>query len=489
MTLSTRREFLQQSAVLAGGLGSLSAGGWAAAADQPQVSPEELARLRAKLKGRLVSPGDAAYEDAKRVFYWNPRTARTPVAVVQCAQEEDVVRAVEFAQRHQLEVAVRSGGHSHLAWGSSNGLVIDLSSLKHITIDPARRLVRAQAGVVGSEVARAAGKYGLVPVLGQCPGVSATGVTLGGGLGWLSGLFGACCDNLVSARLVTAEAHSMEVRDDSEPELFWGLRGAGANFGVTTSFEAQLQTLGTVLGGDVHFATRDARSVLRGFREIMQTAPDEFQATLNLTPGKRGLFISLCHAGTEQAADGLLRKLRTIATPIQEVVQRLPFSDFAQRAAATNPGVGNPPAFRGIQTVYRECITDEIIEILIEQLAHAAPEAIMGLSHYMHGAVCRVKPADTAFPHRLAHAIHLRVALNWSDPELSEQHFAWLDEWLRGLRPQSSERLYANYQTYNTDDGAAALFGPNHARLLALKKKYDPTNFFHRNANIALARS
>ena len=488
MTLSTRREFFRQTAILAGGVGYVAGGEWAAGADRPDVSPEELARLRAKLKGRLVSPEDAAYEHAKRVFYWNPRTERTPAAVVQCAHEEDVVRAVEFAREHELEVAVRSGGHSHLAWGSSNGLVIDLSPLKQITIDPARRIVRAQAGVVGSEVARAAGEHGLVPVLGQCPGVSATGVTLGGGLGWLSGLFGACCDNLASARLVTADARTLEVRNESEPELFWGLRGAGANFGVTTSFEAQLRTLGTVLGGDVHFATRDARLVLRGFREIMQTAPDGFQATLNLTPGDRGLFISLCHAGTEQEADGLLQRIRKIATPTREVVQRLPFADFSQRAAATNSGNGPAPAFRGIQTVYRERITDEIIEHLVEQLAHAAPEVVMGLSHYMHGEVCRVQPEDTAFPHRQAHAIHLRVAVSWSDPRLSEQRFAWLDGWLRRLRPRTQERLYANYQTYDTDAGSAALFGPNLERLLALKNKYDPTNFFHRNANIAPPR-
>ena len=148
-------------------------------------------RLRTKLKGRLILPGDSAYEGARRVFYWNPRTERIPAAIVRCGHEEDVVRAVEFARHHELEVAVRAGGHSHLAWGSSNGLVIDLSPLKQISIDADRRIVRAQAGVLSGEVARAAGRHGLVPVLGQCPGVGATGLTLGGGLGWLSGLFGA----------------------------------------------------------------------------------------------------------------------------------------------------------------------------------------------------------------------------------------------------------------------------------------------------------
>jgi len=199
MKIHTRRQFLRRSAALTAGLGGLKA------ADADFA----LTRLRSGLKGQLIVPGDEAYESAKRVFYWNPRTERYPLAVVRCGAEEDAVRAVAFAVEHGLEIAVRSGGHSHLAWGSSDGIVIDLSPLKQITIDRERRLVRAQAGVFGGELARAAGEHGLVPVLGQCPGVGATGVILGGGLGWLSGLFGACCDNLVSARLVTAMPTSL----------------------------------------------------------------------------------------------------------------------------------------------------------------------------------------------------------------------------------------------------------------------------------------
>ncbi len=184
--------------------------------------------------------------------------------------------------------------------GQFERLVIDLSPLKQIEIDPERRIVRAQGGVFGAEIARAAGQHGLAPVLGQCPDVGATGVILGGGLGWLSGLYGACCDNLLSARIVTADAQTLDVNETTEPELFWALRGAGANFGVTTNFEARLFPLQSVLGGDIHFAVSDARAVLRGFSDLMRDAPDGFQATLNLTRGDRGLFLSLCHAGEEK---------------------------------------------------------------------------------------------------------------------------------------------------------------------------------------------
>ncbi len=489
MKLSTRRHFIKRTAALTGSLGCAESCEWLLAAGEKRIGSDALERLRTKLKGRLILPGDSAYESARRVFYWNPRTERIPAAIVRCGHEEDVVRAVEFARHHELEVAVRAGGHSHLAWGSSNGLVIDLSPLKQISIDADRRIVRAQAGVLSGEVARAAGRHGLVPVLGQCPGVGATGLTLGGGLGWLSGLFGASCDNLLSARLITADARTLDVNGETDPELFWALRGAGANFGVTTSFEAKLHPIGRVVAGDIHYAVRDARAVLRGFRELMHGAPDGFQATLNLTPGERGIFLNFCHAGAENEAERILRTLRSIASPTKEVVQRQPFATLAEKAAATNPGNTPPPAFRAIQTVYRDSVSDEIIDIIVDQLAHASPDTIMGLSHYMHGQVCRVKPDATAFPHRQAHSVHLRVAYNWSDPQVTEQRFAWGDEWLRLLRAPSDERIYANYQTYETKAGSPSVFGPNHRRLLALKNRYDPTNFFRRNANIAPANS
>lgn len=480
-----RREFIKQAGVVTG-LGCSVPFAAVHANASPSLSSKNISQLRAVLRGQLIIPEDAGYEQAKRVFYWNPETARSPVAVVQCGHEDDVLRAVEFARTHELEVAVRSGGHSHLAWGTSSGLVIDVSPLKRITIDPARQVARAQAGVFGGELARAAGTYGLAPVLGQCPGVSATGVTLGGGLSWLSGLYGACCDNLLSANLVTADAKVLNVSEETDADLFWGLRGAGANFGVTTSFEAKLHPIGTVLGGDIHFSVSDAKAVLHGFRAIMHDAPDAFQATLNLTSGERGLFIGLCHAGPEQEAENLLRKIRSIAPPTKEAVYRQPFAKLAEKAAATNPGVGAAPAYRAIQTVYRDAITDEVIDVYVDQLARATPDVVMGLSHYMHGQVCRVAPDATAFPHRKEHSIHLRVAYNWSDPSMTDARLAWGEQWRELLRPADNECIYANYQTYQTVAGSSSLFAQNYERLASLKQKYDPHNFFRRNANISV---
>jgi hypothetical protein len=174
-----------------------------------------------------------------------------------------------------------------------------------------------------------------------------------------------------------------------------------------------------------------------------------------------------------------------IGTPMREAVRRQAFADLAEKAAATNPGNAPQPAYRAIQTVYRDRGTDEVIDIFVDQLAHASPDVIMGLSHYMHGEVCRVKPDATAFPHRAADSVHLRVAFNWTNSAANEQRFSWGEQWLRLLRPQSDERVYANYQTYATKAGSPSIFGLNYQRLLALKHKFDPANFFHRNANIA----
>ena len=482
---ANRRQFIGQSAALAGGLSCWASLQSAIARTRQDIDPSKLKQFQSSIKGSLVLPEQPEFDSAKRVFYWNPETEQMPVAVLRCGDEEDAVRGVEFAREHDLEVAVRSGGHSHLAWGSSNGLVIDLSPLKQIAIDPERRIVRAQGGVFGAELARAAGQFGLAPVLGQCPDVGATGVTLGGGLGWLSGLHGACCDNLLHARLVTADARTMDVNETTYPDLFWALRGAGANFGVTTSFEARLVPLKSVLGGDIHFATSDARAVLAGFRDLMRDAPDTFQATLNLTRGERGLFLSLCHAGDEKEANQLMQTIRSIAKPTREVIERQEYAVFASRAPATKPAGASSNAMRAIQTIYRDEITDEVIDMLVDQLASASPDVVMGLSHYMHGQVCRVAPDATAFPHRQAHAVYLRAAFNWSDPAATQQRLAWGQQWLSRLRPAENERIYANYQTYQCPAGSRALFDLNYERLLDLKKKYDPTNFFHRNANIA----
>src|SRR5437867_2045477 len=480
----TRRNFIKRTVAATGTLGFATGCRDLQVTGRKELSRSAIDQLRTKLKGRLILPTDPSYESARRVFYWNAATERRPLVIVQCVSEEDALQAVEFARRHELEVAARAGGHSHLGWGCSNGLVIDLSGMKRIAIDPSQRTARAEGGVLTGEVARAAGRHGLAPVLGQCPGVGASGLILGGGLGWLSGLHGASCDNLLSARVVTADGRVLWADNERSPDLFWALRGAGANFGVTTSFECRLHPIGPVTGGDIHYSVRDARVVLRFFRELMDEAPDTFQATLNLTPGERGVFVSLCHAGSEHEAERTLRSLRAIAPPTKEFVKRQEFAALAERPAATNPVNTPPPAFRGIQTVYRDRLSDDLIDIIVDRFGRASPETIMGISHYMHGQVCRVAPSATAFPLREAGGLNVRLAYTWNDPATGQRLTQWADESLRLLRPSADERIYANFQTYEARSGAAAVYGGNFSRLADIKYKYDWENFFRRNSNI-----
>src|SRR5437867_541913 len=480
----TRRNFIKRTVAAAGTAGFAAGCRRLQLTDRGDLSPGAIDGLRAKLKGRLIVPTDPSYESARRVFYWNVATERRPRVIVQCTHEEDALRAVEFARFHELEVAARAGGHSHLGWGCSNGLVIDLSGMKRIAVEPVRRKVRAEGGVLSGEVARAAGRHGLAPVLGQCPGVGASGVLLGGGLGWLSGLHGASSDNLLSARVVAADGRVLTADNERNPDLFWALRGAGANFGVTTSFECRLHPIGPVTGGDIHYSVRDARVVLRFFRELMDEAPDTFQATLNLTPGERGVFVSLCHAGSEHEAEGTLRSLRAIAPPTKEFVKRQEFAALAERPAATNPVNTPPPAFRGIQTVYRDRLSNDLIEIIVDRFGQASPETIMGISHYMHGQVCRLAPSATAFPLRQAGGLNVRLAYTWNDSATGQRLTEWADQSMRLLGPSADERIYANFQTYEARSGAAAVYGVNFSRLTGIKHKYDRENFFRRNSNV-----
>jgi hypothetical protein len=367
-----------------------------------------------------------------------------------------------------------------MGWGTSNGLVIDLAGMNGVTINPAKHVGRIDGGVLGGEVMRAAGRHGLAPVLGQCPGVGAAGVTLGGGLGWLSGLHGASCDNLLSARLVTADGRILSVDAEHNPDLWWGIRGAEANFGVTTSFECRLHPLGPVTSGDIYYPVREARPVLRFFRNFMAEAPDPFQATLNLTPGERGVFVSLCHAGEGAEAERLLRAFRTVATPARDTVRRQEFAELAGISPAGAPDV----SFRCIATVFRNELSDEVIDITLDRLSQAPVETVVGISHYMHGEVCRIKPDSMAFPIRQSGGVQIRVSMDWNDPANGQRLMRWADEARSLLRPSSAERIYANYQSYAGKGTAEAVFGSNYSRLVALKSKYDPTNLFRRNSNI-----
>jgi FAD/FMN-containing dehydrogenase len=475
-----RRQFIKQALATTGALGLTPASGQRELRERHPIGPGTLEKFRARLKGRLILPTDPGYEAARRVYFWNPNTERRPALVARCADADDVRYAVEFAHRHGLDIAVRGGGHSPMGWGISDGLVVDLGAMSRVTIDPETRTARIDAGVLSGDVMVQAGRHGLAPILGGCPGVGAAGITLGGGLGNLSGLHGASCDNLLSARVVTADGRLLSVDAERNPELLWGLRGAGANFGVTTSFECRLHPIGPVTAGEIYYPGRDARTVLRFFRNFMAEAPDSFQAVLNLTTGERGVFVNLCHAGDAAEAERLLRALRSVAAPMRDTVRRQAFADLANLSPTGTPNA----TFRAISTGYRDELSDDFIDRILDRLSGAPPQAVLGVTPYQHGQVCRVMPDRTAFPLRQSGGVHFRVNVDWNDAATAEGLMRWTEEASQLLRPSSGERIYANYQSHASDGSAEAVFGSNLPRLVALKKKYDPANVFRRNSNV-----
>ena len=264
------------------------------------------------------------------------------------------------------------------------------------------------------------------------------------------------------------------------PDLLWALRGAGANYGVVTSLDCRLHSIGPVTYGDIFYPVREARLVLRFFRELMAEAPDSFQATLNLTPGERGVFIGLCHAGEEAEAERLVRALRAVATPAKDTVRRQEFADLADRL----PVGATDVSFRSVATVYRNELSDDVMDKVLDRLSEAPAAAVLGITHYMHGEVCRVAPDAAAFPLRQSGGFLIRVNLDGNDSAEAPRLMRWADDACRLLRPSSGEQIYANYQSHAGTGSAEAVFGSNLPRLVAIKRKYDPNNVFRRNSNV-----
>ena len=454
-----------------------------------EIDPAAVKQFGAGLSGRLILPGDSAYDAARHIFNWNAATEKRPAMIAQCAGARDVVRCVEFARQHDLLVAVRCGGHSPLGMGICNGgMVIDVSPMKETVIDPVKGTVKADAGLLSAELLSDVSRQGLAPIVAQCPTVGIAGLTLGGGLSWLSGKYGATCDNLISAELVTADGRSMVASAEQNPDLFWAVRGGGGNFGIATSFEYQLHPVKEVLAGGTQYRFSDARAVIRSFRDFMATAPDELQAVV-FTPasGERALNVALCYTGDFDEGEKVVRPLRSLARSVQDTVQRRPYAE-----TCTMPLYGEfrLTPFHAAKNCYIERLPDEAVDIFIEQFKKAPyPGSRVGLHHYMHGAVCRVRPDATAFELRAPGGLHVEINTGWSDPAVADASLWWANDTWKALQPYSGGRIYANYLSVEGEQAVKAAYGANYPRLAEIKRKYDPGNFFRLNQNVRPAHA
>lgn len=477
----SRRRFIAESLWAGAALAVSTACGRSGGA--PTVESGRLDRLRAGFRGEIIVPGDAAYDAARAVFWKNPLTDRKPGAVARCAGDEDVARAIEFAVEQQVPLAVRGGGHSFVGWGTcDDGVVIDTSAMNGITVDLVARTARAGAGVLTRDLVVAAGKYGLVPVVGQCPGVGLAGFTLGGGLGWLAGTHGAACDHLVGAELVAADGRRLVASPTEHPDLFWALCGGGGNFGVATSLTCRLYPLSSVTAGTISFPLADARRVVRAFAEVMAGAPDELQARAVLTrDGQPAVHLNVCWTGEFGQADRVLWPLRGLGAPLRDTVQQV--AAFGDTFAMSGGGV--PRMYTAVKGSYLERLSPDAIDLIVDRLARAPGSgAAIGLDHYMHGAVCRVPADATAFELRTPDAVHVWISAGWDVPADGPGSTGWIDETWEALQAHAAGRVYTNFPAAEGDEAVRAAYRGSYSRLAAVKRTYDPTNVFQRNHNL-----
>ena len=439
--------------------------------------------------GELIRPGDAHYDEARAV--WNGAIDRRPAVIARCAGADDVAAAIRLARDRDLPLAVRGGGHS--VGGLSvcdGGVVIDLSPLRAVAVDPVGRTARAGGGVLWGELDAATAAHGLATVGGIVTHTGIAGLTLGGGIGWLMRKHGAVVDNLLAADLVTADGERLRATDD--PELFWGLRGGGGNFGIVTSFEYRLHEVGTVLAGPMYFALEAAPEVLRRYRDFAADAPDELTTIVNLRPapplplipsefhGRPVLSVGVCYSGALERGEELLRELRGLE-PLVDAIGPRPYTELQRLFDPTVP--------HGWHYHWKTCelppLEDRAIDILCEQAARITSPRSYIIVFQLGGAVARTPTGATAFAQRdAAHNVNVNAVWLPGDPD-AERHVRWADETYTALTPVARGRAYVNFLAREAQERVREAYGAEtYARLAALKRRYDPENVLRLNQNV-----
>jgi FAD/FMN-containing dehydrogenase len=459
----------------------------------PTATTADVERLADVVNGPVMGPSDEGYEAARRI--WNGAIDRRPACIARCTGVADVVAAVRFARERDLEVAVRSGGHGvggHAI--CDGGLVIDLSPMKGIRVDPARRRARAEAGVLWGELDRETQLFGLATVGGIVTHTGIAGLTLGGGIGWLMRKYGATVDNLLSADVVTAEGELVRASEEENADLFWGIRGGGGNFGIVTSFEYRLHQVGPiVLAGQVFHLLDDAPDVLRFYREFIADAPDELTTIFELSVapplpslpeeahGKPIVWVGACYAGSPDEGATVVRPLKQFGRPIVDLLEPKPYTALQ---AVFDPMV--PHGWhRYWKSVELPRLTDDAIDSLVEHSSEPTSPRSYTIVFQLGGALGRVGEHETAFSQRsTAHDVNINAVWTEDDPD-GESHIGWARRFFEAMQPHAGNHVYVNFLGVEGSDRVRQAYGGSYERLVELKRAYDPTNFFHLNQNIA----
>ena len=438
--------------------------------------------LKTRLRGEVILKGDKHYNDARRV--WNGRIDKYPFMIVRCLDVTDILTTIEFAHDWNTTVAVRSGGHSMVGYSvSDGGIVIDLSRLNGIWVDPIKRVAQVQSGITLGEFVRQTQVYGLATTTGTVSGTGVGGLTLGGGIGWLMGKFGMTIDSLLSADVITADGQVLTASAIEYPDLFWGLRGGGGNFGIVTSFEFQLHEVGPVLAGKIVYPLSKTREVLSFYRVFTSTAPDELTAYAVIETTSNGLpviVINLCYNGQLREGERVVEPLRKFGSPLVDQVHVKPYTQTISHGASAPDG-----RHYYEQAFSLDEISDEVIDVISDYSAARTSPSSQVLIQHVHGAVRRVSPLATAFALRdVPYVMNIVAAWNADEGQNEERHIAWVREFGAALLPYARKGVYTNFLGDEGEDRVRASYGVNYERLIDLKNKYDPTNVFRFNQNI-----
>lgn len=455
------------------------------------IEQPEFDALAAALEGELMGPGSSGYDEARTL--WNAMADRRPGLIVECGGAEDVVRSVKFARKHGLLVSVGGVGHN-IAGNAAcdDGFMISLRKMKSVSVDAGKKRARVEPGVSLGELDAATQAHGLAVPVGINSTTGIAGLTLGGGFGWLSRKHGLTCDNLISAQLVTAQGESLTVSAQENPELFWGIRGGGGNFGIVTSFEFELQAVGPeVLSGLIVHPFSEAGPVLRNYRDFAAKAPDDLSVwvvmrqapPLPFLPeevhGTEVVILAALYAGDMADGEEALRPLREFGNPIADVISPHKFTDF-QTAF-------DPLLTPGERNYWKShdflALGDDLLDAtfpFVESLPSPSCEVFFA---HMGGATNRIPADATAYRHRDAEFI-MNVHGRWQEEGDDERCIAWCRDLFDATTPFSTGGVYVNFMTEEEKDRVPSAYGESYQRLVALKNKYDPDNFFRFNQNV-----
>lgn len=453
----------------------------------PRISTDQ---LRQRVRGAVITPDDRDYDEARAVY--NAMIDRRPAVIVRPQDSADVAATVDYARENELALAIRGGGHSVPGFGTvDGGVVADMSGMRGVDVDPGRRIARAQGGATWGDFNDATHEHSLATTGGIISTTGVAGLTLGGGIGYLTRAHGLACDNLVGAEVVTADGHTVRASADENPDLLWALKGGSGNFGVAVTLEFQLHALDQIYGGPMFFELEHARDLLEWFRDFIVDAPEQFGGfpAFQIAPplpfipeerhGDTFIVFVACWAGPLAEGEAIVEGIKDVAPVVAEHVGPMPYP------ALNSAFDGLVPA--GLQHYWKANFVRELSDAAIEAHLEYGPRvpAVNSTVHLypINGAAQRVGPDESAFGHRNATFAPV-IAGMWPDAAENEANIAWVKDYYAATAPHSEEGGYVNFAASDDQDRVRANYGANYDRLVEVKRRYDPDNLFHHNQNI-----